>query len=239
MNCLAEYKPILLDSDWPYPASFAAHQFHPFKLIGHARQSEYSSDWNVQRVIAGPINEFTTYSLDLQHTRAGEGFGQFQQATKKDEDHHATRTIPATQGHRLNSHTSSYHPCQALKLEKGEKGLGDGTCSYGLADGDDITMTKWNGTIIGPSNSFHENRIYDIKITCGDSYPDFPPTIFFLTKINLPCVNQTTGEVEPMKFPVLSGWKRNYTLETVLVELRREMLRAGRKLIQPPEGTMF
>lgn len=125
------------------------------------------------------------------------------------------------------------------ELEKGEKGLGDGTCSYGLADGDDITMTKWNGTIIGPSNSFHENRIYDIKITCGDSYPDFPPTIFFLTKINLPCVNQTTGEVEPSKFPVLSGWKRNYTLETVLVELRREMLRAGRKLIQPPEGTMF
>ncbi|POW18015.1 hypothetical protein PSTT_00005, partial [Puccinia striiformis] len=135
-------------------------------------------------------------------------------------------------------------------LEKGEKGLGDGTCSYGLANGDDITMTMWNGTIIGPSNSFHENRIYDIKITCGDCYPDFPPSIFFLTKINLPCVNATTGEmkkklmldcqlVEPSKFPVLSGWKRNYTLETVLVELRREMLRAGRKLIQPPEGTMF
>lgn len=23
-------------------------------------------------------------------------------------------------------------------------------CSYGLADGDDITMTNWNGTILGP-----------------------------------------------------------------------------------------
>lgn len=49
------------------------------------------------------------------------------------------------------------------ELEKGEKGgpsilahtnrmlgLGDGSCSYGLADGDDITMTNWNGTILGP-----------------------------------------------------------------------------------------
>ncbi|KAI8451147.1 ubiquitin conjugating enzyme Mms2 [Phakopsora pachyrhizi] len=107
------------------------------------------------------------------------------------------------------------------ELEKGEKGLGDGTCSYGLADGDDITMTKWNGTIIGPSNSFFENRIYDIKITCGSNYPDQAPTIFFLTKINLPCINQITGEVEPLKFPILGGWKRSFTLETVLVELRR------------------
>ncbi|KAH9821647.1 ubiquitin-conjugating enzyme/RWD-like protein [Melampsora americana] len=125
------------------------------------------------------------------------------------------------------------------ELEKGEKGLGDGTCSYGLADGDDITMTKWNGTIIGPSHSVHENRIYDIKITCGDSYPDKPPTIHFLTKINMPCVNSMTGEVEASHFPLLENWRRNYTLETVLVELRREMLRAGRKLPQPPEGTMF
>lgn len=23
-------------------------------------------------------------------------------------------------------------------------------CSYGLADGDDITMSNWNGTILGP-----------------------------------------------------------------------------------------
>lgn len=34
------------------------------------------------------------------------------------------------------------------ELEKGEKGLGDGSCSYGLAD-DDRLMHKWHATILG------------------------------------------------------------------------------------------
>ena len=57
------------------------------------------------------------------------------------------------------------------ELEKGEKGLGAGklnfryrlrtlylkayigdveACSYGLTDGDDLMMSNWNGTILGP-----------------------------------------------------------------------------------------
>jgi hypothetical protein len=39
------------------------------------------------------------------------------------------------------------------ELEKGEKGIGDGSCSYGLEDGDDIMMSSWNGTIIGPGHA--------------------------------------------------------------------------------------
>ncbi len=56
-------------------------------------------------------------------------------------------------------------------------------------------MSKWNGTIIGPGNSVHQNRIYALKITCGAQYPDAPPEVSFLTKINLPCVNQQSGKV--------------------------------------------
>ncbi|KAL7339746.1 ubiquitin-conjugating enzyme/RWD-like protein [Rhodotorula toruloides] len=84
------------------------------------------------------------------------------------------------------------------ELEKGEKGIGDGTCSYGLQDGEEMSMEKWNGTIIGPGHhpqTVHENRIYSLSIRCGPQYPDVPPEITFLTRINLPCVDQSTGKV--------------------------------------------
>ncbi|KAF9900268.1 E2 ubiquitin-conjugating protein mms2 [Linnemannia zychae] len=126
------------------------------------------------------------------------------------------------------------------ELEKGEKGIGDGTCSYGLTDGDDMLMSHWNGTILGPGHSVHENRIYSLRLYCGNSYPDDPPTVSFTSRINLPCVNQTTGLVDSSKLACLSNWKRHYGLETVLTELRREMaLPQNRKLPQPPEGSFY
>jgi len=126
------------------------------------------------------------------------------------------------------------------ELEKGEKGLGAEACSYGLDDGEDLLMTNWNGTILGPPHSTHENRIYSLKIHCGDKYPDQPPEVTFISKVNVPCIDQKTGKVDPTKLPCLSQWKREFTMETILIELRRYMaLPQNKKLPQPPEGSTY
>ncbi|RYO96082.1 hypothetical protein DL763_003372 [Monosporascus cannonballus] len=109
------------------------------------------------------------------------------------------------------------------ELEKGEKGLGAEACSYGLDNPEDLLMSDWNGTILGPPHSVHENRIYSVKMHCGDQYPDKPPTIQFVSMVNLPCVNQRNGMVDPTQLPCLANWKRENTMETILIELRRYM----------------
>jgi ubiquitin-conjugating enzyme E2 variant len=69
-------------------------------------------------------------------------------------------------------------------------------------------------------------------------YPSLPPEVSFNSKINLPCVNQSNGRVEPSKFSLFSNWKSDYTMEKVLIAIKNEMI-ANKKLPQPPEGDTF
>ncbi|WZZ16828.1 hypothetical protein YC2023_109917 [Brassica napus] len=132
------------------------------------------------------------------------------------------------------------------ELERGEKGIGDGTVSYGMDDADDIYMQSWTGTILGPHNVFsllttltaYEGKIFQLKLFCGKEYPESPPSVKFQTRINMACVNPETGVVEPSLFPMLTNWRREYTMEDILVKLKKEMMTShNRKLAQPPEGT--
>ena len=126
------------------------------------------------------------------------------------------------------------------ELEKSEKGDLDMNVSYGLVDQGDIFMTDWNGTIIGPHGTLHEGRLHELRIHCGENYPDTPPTACFVTKLNLGCVDSRTGEVLKHKLPVLEQWSRNHGIEQLLLAIREQMASsANRKLPQPPEGTTF
>lgn len=55
---------------------------------------------------------------------------------------------------------------------------------------------------------------------------------------NLVCVNVL--QIEVKKFGMLSNWQREFTMEDILTQLRKEMAAPyNRKLVQPPEGTFF
>lgn len=125
------------------------------------------------------------------------------------------------------------------ELEKGQKGQVAEGVSFGLEEADDISLTKWSGTIFGPPGTAYENRIYSVSITCGPTYPDEPPAVCFRTKINMHCVD-SKGVVLRSSFPLLRAWQRHYTLDLLLTALRQEMASpTNRRLPQPSEGDTY
>ncbi|KAJ2159410.1 E2 ubiquitin-conjugating protein mms2 [Coemansia sp. RSA 552] len=135
------------------------------------------------------------------------------------------------------------------ELEKGEKTGFDPNCSYGLADADDMEMHRWSGTILGPHNTPFENRIYELELYCGEHYPRVPPRVWFCKpRINLPGINQHTGEVNPQEIESPRQGSRQdqapptYSIHMVLKRLHSKMARASRrdpKMQQPDEATYY
>jgi len=71
----------------------------------------------------------------------------------------------------------------------------------------------------------------------GEKYPNEPPQITFLNKINMSGVNQTTGAVDPNSFALLKNWNRKYTLMDLLKSIRKDMESLSKT--QPEEGSRF
>lgn len=124
------------------------------------------------------------------------------------------------------------------ELEACEKGKLNMAVSLGLETYDDNTMTNWVATIFGPQGTMFDGRIYTLKLRCGKNYPDEPPSVRFQTQARMNCVSET-GEVT-RKLRVISEWQRSYTMETILLEIRKAMMsNENRKVKQPPETSVF
>ena len=74
------------------------------------------------------------------------------------------------------------------ELEKAEKGSTDMSISYGLVESDDISLTNWQCTFLGPIGSPIQDRIISLLVHCGEKYPSEPPVVKFQTKVNVPFV---------------------------------------------------
>jgi ubiquitin-conjugating enzyme E2 variant len=83
-------------------------------------------------------------------------------------------------------------------------------------------------------------RFYELKMVVGQNYPQEPPQIKFVSKINLAGVNQKNGTIDNQYFSVLKNWTKNNTLQDALKGIRKEMeSSAFKKLSQPEEGSVF
>mmetsp|Transcript_16386 Transcript_16386/g.48914 ORF Transcript_16386/g.48914 Transcript_16386/m.48914 type:complete len:139 (-) Transcript_16386:49-465(-) len=123
------------------------------------------------------------------------------------------------------------------ELDAFEKGHGDMSISAGLVAADDIFLTHWNATVLGPVGSTYDNRFFGMRVTCGENYPKVPPAVKFENKINMNCVDQQ-GNLDVSK--VVPRWSYNCGIHTILSGIRHQMVQAdNRRRPQPPEGTNY
>jgi hypothetical protein len=47
----------------------------------------------------------------------------------------------------------------------------------------------------------YQDRFYEMRVTCGENYPVVPPTVRFVSRLNLPCVNSVSEDAKHFLSP--------------------------------------
>ena len=124
------------------------------------------------------------------------------------------------------------------ELEAMEKGNGDPFISMGLVDPNDLFLSEWYASIIGPPGTTFDGNIYSLRVSVGENYPESPPVVVFESKVNLSCVDGS-GNIK-RDFPALVNWSRHGTIEGVLVAIKNCMNSGpNRRASQPPAGSTY
>ena len=110
---------------------------------------------------------------------------------------------------------------------------GNGLVTYGLKDPNDNSFTFWNGSIL-----LDDGRFYELQLECDENYPQKPPKVKFITKVNMPFVDQH-GAIKSGSLNILRNWNRDCTLESYLTAIRDELKSNLSKYKQPPEGSKY
>ncbi|KAJ7697094.1 hypothetical protein B0H16DRAFT_1706287 [Mycena metata] len=168
-------------------------------------------------------------------SQAGGLHGTVRRASTSPQSGQSCRVEDGREGRALVSTRSDQSPATSA-CSKSSKGIGDGSCSYGLEDSDDIMM----------SNHHHRPRAYrareshlqsqdyvlrEVPGCCTGGAGACGPCLGaalanqdnaqFLSRVNLPFVSTTTGTVDPLRLPVLASWTRASSLKHVLVKIRK------------------
>ena len=110
---------------------------------------------------------------------------------------------------------------------------GNGLVTYGLKDPNDNTFTFWNGSIL-----LDDGRFYELQLECDQNYPQKPPKVKFISKVNMPFVDQS-GWIKAGSLNILRNWNRDCTLESYLMAIRDDLKANLSKYKQPPEGSKY